>query len=214
MAVWLRYTRETKSVRNIRRVFRISYSTTVRKTSDWSPPFLRCPSFGARTYVCARYMCHKLTNITLLEKLPLVKLVKNFAAFYGTRKFIIVFTRALCWSIFWARSIQFIPPNPISLTSVLILSTHLRLGPPTGPFLLAFPPISYMHSASLPVWAKWPSHFIRRDLIILIILGEVYKLWSSSLCRFLLTPVTSPLFGPKYSPQRPVFKHPQSMFLP
>jgi hypothetical protein len=33
-------------------------------------------------------------------------------------------------------------------------------------------------------------------LIILIILGEAYKLWSSSLCSFLQPPVTSSLFGP------------------
>jgi hypothetical protein len=33
-------------------------------------------------------------------------------------------------------------------------------------------------------------------LIILIILGKDYKLWSSSLCIFLQPPVTSSLFGP------------------
>jgi hypothetical protein len=33
-------------------------------------------------------------------------------------------------------------------------------------------------------------------LIILIILCQEYKLWSSSLCRFLQPPLTSSLFGP------------------
>jgi hypothetical protein len=31
----------------------------------------------------------------LLEMLPIVQLLKNFPAFYGTRRFITVFTRAL-----------------------------------------------------------------------------------------------------------------------
>jgi hypothetical protein len=41
-----------------------------------------------------------------------------------------------------------IPSHPISLKSILILSTHLRLGLPSGSFLLAFPPISYIYSSS------------------------------------------------------------------
>jgi hypothetical protein len=67
---------------------------------------------------------------SLLEKQPIVQLLKNFLAFYGTRKFITVFTRALHWSISWARSFQSIPSYLISLRSILILSTHLRLGLP------------------------------------------------------------------------------------
>jgi hypothetical protein len=35
----------------------------------------------------------------LLEKLPIVQLLKNFPAFYGTRRFITVFTRAPHWSL-------------------------------------------------------------------------------------------------------------------
>jgi hypothetical protein len=74
----------------------------------------------------------------LLEKPPIVQLLKNFQAFYGTRRFITVFTRALHWSLSWVRSIQSIPSYPISLRSILIFSTHLRLGPPSGLFPSGF----------------------------------------------------------------------------
>jgi hypothetical protein len=49
------------------------------------------------------------------------------------------FTRALHWSLFWAKSIQFIPSHPTSQRSILILSTHLRLGLPSGLFPSGIP---------------------------------------------------------------------------
>jgi hypothetical protein len=69
----------------------------------------------------------------LLEKLPVVQLFKNFPTFYGTRRFITVFTRALHLSPSWARSIQSISPHPTYLIVILIrvLSTHLRLDLPS-----------------------------------------------------------------------------------
>jgi hypothetical protein len=48
-----------------------------------------------------------------LEKPPVVQPLKNFLTFYGTPRFIAVFTRALHWSLSWARSIQSIPFHPI-----------------------------------------------------------------------------------------------------
>jgi hypothetical protein len=62
----------------------------------------------------------------LLEKPPVAQLLKDFSKFYGTRRFITLFTIAFHWSISWARSIQSIQPHPVSLKSILILSTHLR----------------------------------------------------------------------------------------
>jgi hypothetical protein len=75
----------------------------------------------------------------LLEKLPIVQPLKKFSAFYGTRGFITVFTRALHWSLSWARSIQSTPSHPISIRPILILSTHLRLGLPSGHLPSGFP---------------------------------------------------------------------------
>ena len=65
----------------------------------------------------------------LLEKLTGSQLVKKFPAFYGTRRFITAVTSARHLSLSWASSIQSIPPHLTSWRSILILSSHLRLGP-------------------------------------------------------------------------------------
>jgi hypothetical protein len=128
-----------------------------------------------------RYLITHLLNHSwswsLLEKLPIVQLLKNFPAFYGTRRFVTVFTRALHWSLSWARSIQSIPVHPISLRSILILSTHLRLGLPSGLFHSGFPTNILYAFVFSPIRATCPAHLILLDLIVLIILGEEYKIW-------------------------------------
>jgi hypothetical protein len=84
----------------------------------------------------------------------------------------VVFTRALHWSLSWARPIQSIPSHPISLWSVLTLSTYLRIGLLSGLFLSGFPTnILYAFLFSL-IRATSAAHLILLDLIILIILGE------------------------------------------
>jgi hypothetical protein len=62
----------------------------------------------------------------------------NFAAsqeiprIYETRKSLTVRTSARNLSLFWANSIQSPRPPPTSWRSILILSSHLRLGFPNG----------------------------------------------------------------------------------
>jgi hypothetical protein len=48
----------------------------------------------------------------VLEKLTVTPLVKKFLAFYGTRRFITVFTPSRHWFLSWARWIQSIPSQP------------------------------------------------------------------------------------------------------
>ena len=75
----------------------------------------------------------------LLEKLPGLQLVKKFPAFHGTRKFITAFTSFRHPSLSWTSPIQSTCPQPTSWRSILILSTHLRLGLPSGLFPSGFP---------------------------------------------------------------------------
>jgi hypothetical protein len=86
-----------------------------------------------------------------LTELPIVQPLKNFPAFYGTRRFITVFKRALHLSLSWARSIQSITSHPISLRSILILFTHLRLGLPSGLLHSGF-------QTNILYWFESPDH--------------------------------------------------------
>ena len=75
----------------------------------------------------------------LLEQLTGLQLVKKFPAFHGTRRFITALTSVRQLSLSWASPIQSIYPHPISWRSIQILSTHLRLGLPSGLFPSGFP---------------------------------------------------------------------------
>jgi hypothetical protein len=108
--------------------------------------------------------------------------------------------------------------HSLSLSSILILSTHLRFG---VSFLLAFPQTSYIHSASPhlccmpcpshPPWLNYANYANytnyanrtrRRVQVMKLLIMHI-----SPTSRQLL-PLQS-----KYSSQHPVLKHHQSMFL-
>jgi hypothetical protein len=93
----------------------------------------------------------------LLQELPVVQLLKNFLKFYENRRLITVFTRALHWSISWARSIQHVPAHSISVESILILFFHLRLNLDSGMFSSDFrTKCVYMYSSSPPFVLRAP----------------------------------------------------------
>jgi hypothetical protein len=64
----------------------------------------------------------------LFEKLTGSQLVEKFPAFYGTRRLITAFTNARHLPLSWDRPIQSVLPHPTSWRSILIVSSHLRMG--------------------------------------------------------------------------------------
>jgi hypothetical protein len=66
--------------------------------------------------------------------------------------------------------------TPSYLRSILILSTHLRLGLPSGLFPSGFPNNTLYAFHFSPICTTCIAHLILLHLIILIILGEEYKL--------------------------------------
>ena len=83
-------------------------------------------------------------------------------------------------------------PHPTSWRFILILSSHLRLGLPSGLFPLGLHTKTLCTPILSPIRATCPTNFIFLDLITRIIFGVVYKTKSSSLCIFLHSPVTRP----------------------
>ena len=67
-----------------------------------------------------------------------LQLIKKFPAFYGTRKFITLLTSARHLFLSWTNSIQSPQPLPTSWRSILILSSHPRLGLPNGLLLISY----------------------------------------------------------------------------
>jgi hypothetical protein len=64
------------------------------------------------------YLLTYLRSWALLEKLTIMQSFKKFPAFYGTRSFITVFTRALHRSLSWARSTQSIPSHLSKISEI------------------------------------------------------------------------------------------------
>ena len=112
--------------------------------------------FRFRSYIKQCSLTYLLTYLltpwcrVLLEKLTGLQLVKKFPAFHGTRRLITALTSVRHLSLSWASPMQSINPHPTSWRSILILSTHLHLGLPSGSFPPVSPPRPYTNPSPHP----------------------------------------------------------------
>ena len=118
----------------------ISYSSSkiILFTIEWAKHILLLQFSCSKSVWWLYIFTYLLTYLftpwcrVLLEKLTGLQLVKKFPAFHGTRRFITAPTSVRQLSLSWASPIQSIYLHPTSWRSILILSTYLRLGLPSG----------------------------------------------------------------------------------
>jgi hypothetical protein len=101
-------------------------------------------------------------------------------------------------------------PHPTSWRSILILSSHLNLGLPSGLFPSGFPIKTLYTPLPSPVRATCSAHLIILYLITRTIFGEQYRSLSSSLCSFPHAPITSSMLYPN-SPLYTLFSNTLSL---
>ena len=98
---------------------------------------------------------------------------------------------------------------PSYLRSIIISFSYLLLGLPSS---LNSPHQNPACLFPLPVSTTYHIHLIILNLTTLIICGEQYKLWNSSLCTFLRFSCHFLPINPTYLPQHSIFQHPQPTF--
>ena len=125
------------------------------------------------------FSLHITCSRVLLEKLTGSQLVKEFLKLYATRSFITAFTSACQPSLSWSSSIHSIPLHPTSWRSILILSSHLRLGVDCVSNVMAH--------------AQKPDLVFRRNGVHLNLLGRQFsRILSAELCASALVMLDTP----------------------
>ena len=151
----------------------------------------------------------------LLEQLTGLQLVKKFPGFHGTRRFITALTSVRQLSLSWASPIQSTYPHPTSWKSILILSTHLHLGLPSGLFPSGFPTktLYTLHPPPHP----YAPHVQPISFFSIVSPAQYWVSSTDHLAPRYAVSSSPPLPRPprsKYSPQHHVLKHPKLPFLP
>ena len=141
------------------------------------------------------YLLHRV----LLEKLTGLQLVKKFHAFHRTRRFITALTSVRHLSPSWVWPIQSIYPHPTSWRSILILSTHLRLGIPSGLFPCGFPTKTLYTPLSSPIRATCPAHLILLNFITRYIIRINHLCVSSTYIQIFLLILVNKFSNPHSS---------------
>ena len=91
-----------------------------------------------------------------------------------------------------------VPTTPSKFLKIHFkLSSHKRLGLPIGLFPSGFPTNTLCTPLSSPIRTTCHAQLIHLDFTTRTILCEEYRSFSSLLCSFLHSPVTSSLLGPK-----------------
>jgi hypothetical protein len=144
-----------------------------------------------------------------MESPQVVQPLDSFPTFYGTRRFITAFASALHLYLSWDRPFQSPPLHSISRRTILMLFIHLRLGLPSSPFSSGSSTNNLYADAFS---SRYMSHAPR-------IYNSNYTGWRVQITQLLDLQLSRPSrhFIPlqsKYSPQHPVLKHTQSVFLP